>query len=591
MLRYRLLLGAAPGDAPAVREHASRAWGVWLARKGLVSHEDALGQAKRRGLVRLRDGVVSSRSDASDGSTRWRLVESHDTNRWTSTLTVAQVPMPAQVGNGLGAWVEFTIDSSAPDESSDDDEKPTSDETAPAFFLPRLSTYLLTGHNWYDARNALGTVHEVDRNRVPALAAFLTGQGRRLPAVVFSPPPQGDRAGWETAVADVARAVQGTATTWRLAPDATDMLVEKLGRDLAVWGGAVRTYLPGVRPGVPAEIGYTTRHRVLGWNRLQGRPEIAATMIGRSSRLALLEATPWTEPQQVLDEVSVRIADVPRLVLSPATVAPSGDLSAVVEEQKAHLARAIDVVAELRAEALSLASQAEAALDLARAAEEAKVDALHQARETAADNESTLEELTVANAMVRNLGLALAAMANPGDETLGIASAVGADEYMKPEDFEDLLLMLDDIPEITFTGDARMIRGLDRHTNRRAWTAKAWEAVLVMVEYVRAVAATTYSGTFAQWCDGGAPAGARTLPVGPGRTLVPVESETVKQDPSMAELRLLTVPTSVDSTGRVHMWQHIRIGGGGEAPRIHYVESGAQIYIGYIGPHLKNTLT
>ena len=156
--------------------------------------------------------------------------------------------------------------------------------------------------------------------------------------------------------------------------------------------------------------------------------------------------------------------------------------------------------------------------------------------------------------------------------------------------FEDLVLILEDVPEITFTGDARLARALDRHANRRAWLAKAWDASLTMIEYVRAVDAG-YEGLFAQWCDGDAPPGARTLPVGSSKALVPSEGEQVKGNRSMAAERLLPVPTSVDPSGHKHMWSHIRLGGGGDTPRMHYLESGPQVYIGHIGRHLTNTLT
>ena len=50
----------------------------------------------------------------------------------------------------------------------------------------------------------------------------------------------------------------------------------------------------------------------------------------------------------------------------------------------------------------------------------------------------------------------------------------------------------------------------------------------------------------------------------------------------------------VNACGKVFMGAHLRIGGGGTAPRLHYFDdcSGTgKIYIGYMGLHLRNTRT
>jgi hypothetical protein len=69
----------------------------------------------------------------------------------------------------------------------------------------------------------------------------------------------------------------------------------------------------------------------------------------------------------------------------------------------------------------------------------------------------------------------------------------------------------------------------------------------------------------------------------------------VKSNASWRRERTFPVPEHVHPARKAFMGAHVRVGGGNTiAPRLHYydgacVEHG--IYIGYIGPHLTNTLT
>jgi hypothetical protein len=55
------------------------------------------------------------------------------------------------------------------------------------------------------------------------------------------------------------------------------------------------------------------------------------------------------------------------------------------------------------------------------------------------------------------------------------------------------------------------------------------------------------------------------------------------------------VPRAVHPDEKVFMQAHLRIGGGNTvAPRLHFYDDGPNtglVYIGYLGPHLRNTLT
>lgn len=58
---------------------------------------------------------------------------------------------------------------------------------------------------------------------------------------------------------------------------------------------------------------------------------------------------------------------------------------------------------------------------------------------------------------------------------------------------------------------------------------------------------------------------------------------------------MLPVPKEVHPDEVVFMQAHLRIGSGNTiAPRLHFYDGGPQtglVYVGYLGPHLRNTLT
>ncbi|MFF8267487.1 hypothetical protein ACF059_08835 [Streptomyces sp. NPDC016562] len=73
------------------------------------------------------------------------------------------------------------------------------------------------------------------------------------------------------------------------------------------------------------------------------------------------------------------------------------------------------------------------------------------------------------------------------------------------------------------------------------------------------------------------------------------EFRTVKTNTVWRKERTFPVPEYVDPVCRLFMGAHVRIGGGNTvAPRLHYHDAARAehgIFIGYIGPHLTNTLT
>ncbi|EYR64872.1 hypothetical protein N866_03245 [Actinotalea ferrariae CF5-4] len=117
----------------------------------------------------------------------------------------------------------------------------------------------------------------------------------------------------------------------------------------------------------------------------------------------------------------------------------------------------------------------------------------------------------------------------------------------------------------------------------------AWEALLVLGEYVRARQAGDCTGNVHQYL-GNTPAGYRGM--SPGKHAWTETGTTMNQ---YGDERLLPVPPEVSGTGFAQMRAHFKLGRIGMAsPRLYYLDDVAgtgKVYVGYIGTHLTNTKT
>lgn len=123
------------------------------------------------------------------------------------------------------------------------------------------------------------------------------------------------------------------------------------------------------------------------------------------------------------------------------------------------------------------------------------------------------------------------------------------------------------------------------------YAAIFWEYILVLRDYMRALEAGDFKGGIHQYLQES---------TGLYRTCSPLrhrsnESETTKSSPARREERTFSVPTSVDPSGEIFMRTHFAPTHRDQnAPRMYYYADTRithKVYIGYIGPHLKNTKT
>lgn len=164
-----------------------------------------------------------------------------------------------------------------------------------------------------------------------------------------------------------------------------------------------------------------------------------------------------------------------------------------------------------------------------------------------------------------------------------------------PETMEELTQRIDGstsavTSRIVFCGDLETAVRVDSLRDGSRLTKTLWDCLRALDGYLTAVDGG-FAGGVHRYLKSTETPGHRCPP----RRHAATESESVRQNRSWRDERLLPVPTEVDPSGRVHMFAHFKTSGaGGVAPRMHYLDDTAntgKIYVGYIGYHLTNTQT
>lgn len=159
----------------------------------------------------------------------------------------------------------------------------------------------------------------------------------------------------------------------------------------------------------------------------------------------------------------------------------------------------------------------------------------------------------------------------------------------RPTNFTELLERVDELSHVTFTGDVTEVERLNIIDTNDAALRAAWDAVLVLCDYVRA----RKEGAWDQGLDqflAHTPKGYCTFP--PGKF---GENETGTTMRSFGSERVFPVPQEVRPSGHVSMKAHFKLARIGMAsPRMHIYDghpNTPHVYIGYLGTHLTNTNT
>ncbi|MDW3217105.1 MAG: hypothetical protein R8F63_00720 [Acidimicrobiales bacterium] len=337
-----------------------------------------------------------------------------------------------------------------------------------------------------------------------------------------------------------AEILAGVATVIALPPETQQRFQERVGRDLSVWGGGARVYLPGALQ--PA------RHRYIPFDLVSRHPRESGERFAR-----LLSASiPARRPPALYEAARPLLRD-----------RREEDLGELLDVAELELLERNEQIDELR---LLLEAEQERMIGL--------VD----------DLEAAQAELVVERRIMRSMRH---------------ATSNDAADFELPDEVascqEAIDLAGEHLPLVVIAAEAcRDIEELDSAIESRAWANSTWRALKALQAY--AVEAPTFDGGFWQWCQN-----TSALDRWPAtdKKLAMSESETVMESPKLRKCRQFGIDQAVDTRGWIVMEKHMKIaeGGGPNIPRLYFHDDTKgvtkKVHVGFFGPHrhVPNTRT
>lgn len=543
---YRMVIST-PQDFVTASALAERQLYAWL-------------EAKRYDASALDDGRndiapnVTLDRDSSSGRqgayTRWRMREtpSPEIGTWQSTLTVRR----DHRDDAERTWLQVDIE-----------HMPQSPGRAPTRAnTPGIAGLLLDSLSAHDGlaevKAKAAFIEPVDLQEV---IEELCDEQRRLPIVIASVPHGVDPDVWaDRTVEHAYKHLSGLAILYILAPEALPAFNKELEFH-RIFGGGIRTYMPGVDPAWRPDA---QRHPVMSRRTLEADVRRAArTLAVLPQRQALRQPLP------------AALATLPIQRARPRQQSHGSDvekLSGEIKALNALLGEAEQIEARRSKEIEELNADLE------------KTD--RSAYELRGENEELYEQFQAAQRRVRFMQQEL----RKAGEYEAANCEPSAPAITYPETFAGLLDRLGELPYLCFTGREKITRDLDSQSVDN-WLRVAWDALLALNHFAQASAEGTAGGDFLSWCKSEE---SHAYPF-PAAKVAMRESDTVTRKDKLRRERMLAVPKSVHPEGVVFMQAHLRIGSGNTiAPRLHFYDDGpntGRVYVGYLGPHLRNTLT
>ena len=516
-------------DRPELLAEARSEVALWL--KGKT--QGALSVPHSGSVTAGDDEVSIVESSGDDGAILLvRYDEEQGPDRWTTTLR-------ALAGSTGEQWLWVDVERVS--------QNPFSTQ---AIAAPRFVRSLLES----GTRPRRGSVSLSTRPRafrpdeVAHLAYVICDDERDIPVVVFSHDAAVDDEVWTDRVLGAAEVLAGIASVCMLPPPAVDAFTDLVGRDLGVWGGALRVYLPGVTLDDPRPW----RHRYLAAPRHLGSRLRAGSVV--SAMLSSYVAS--RRPPELYATLR------PLLRTSGPSVGEDADLLQLAEEE----------------------------LERVEGENATLIRRTHELEDQYLDMVGELEVLQREN----NRLSAMFAMtsAHERGEAAPVDAVVpdGADDCRAAAELARKHLDRLSIAE----GACRDLEKLDSQVNSGAWAATAWRGFRALQAY--AEGAADFNGGFREWCERSGHTW--SWPYN-SKKLAMSESESVMKSPKLRSQRELPVDEALDPSGTRLMEAHLKIaeGGGDLAPRVYFYDdtkgSTGKLHIGFFGPNylVRNTMT
>ncbi|MFV0458288.1 MAG: hypothetical protein ACK5MT_05905 [Actinomycetales bacterium] len=402
---------------------------------------------------------------------------------------------------------------------------------------PRLVDDLLTlpGKPQLAGSGLFIDVQPIVADQIPVLVEHLRSGSRSLPVIVCSEPGGEHDGRWQIRAERIARRAGGIAGVFTLASDAVTAFRREIGQ-LAVWGGAVRTYMPGL----VSDPSDGWRHRYILGHLMASRED---SMIDR-----IVYGVAQASTRRRVPDAFLRFA-TPSAGAETSTDSRAGSADEMERQRVAWEEMLDDQVAETN----------EAARELNQ-----KLGHLERIR-------SALEEQGLHHLF---WGTLYETGDDTPDEVQDTSEAVMAAQMYLTD-------------RVVVHGDAaRQLDGIDTCPQAYAWGNKSWRGFRALAAYAES-RASGFRGGFWEWCREGGPF---AWPAN-SKHLSMTESETVQNNEKLSKCRVLPVSREVETGGTITMLSHLKIaeGGGDLAPRIYfYDDTGGptgQVHVGFVGPH------
>lgn len=497
------------------------------------------------------------RADTEVGAVlRTRLTEPDPAGRiWRITATALSEPGP----DAPSYWIEVDCDD------------PTGSPTPLA--APRLARQILDlGGSPCRGPVALSAVPQVilDGYAASRVAELVFDPDRDIPLVVFSPDVRATPEVNHQRALSAAKRLAGIAAVHLLSPAAIESFNSEMPDGFRVYGGAVRHYLPGVRPDDDAD---SVRHRWYGPKMFNRTIERAGELVAR--RLAAIQQWPeepesWSRLRPLISrptdaEVAVRAAGIAEQLSAPGP--DVGGLQAELEE-------AINLLVMAEADRDAQAMNAAAEIDRLRR----QIAGLDAELTDAVDAQEDLQAQVLAQAFMLRSALR-------GTDPRAPEVQADAGELPVPDGVDEAIELAQAHLGLVVIPDAalRDIDVLDQNLKYKAWAGAIWQGLLALEHYAIAVSQGRSSGGFYNWCSQSGEWATGKIAMG--------ESETVENNARWKAARILPIDPAVGLGEKTYMGAHLKIQKGGETqiPRIYFHDDtgGAtgKVHVGFIGPH------
>lgn len=506
------------GTDPA--EHAHLRFVEWIAEKHPALTVPDVGSAS----VGTADVALSRGSSDMGSICRWVLHEDDGSARWNTTLTVTN----EAESDTHWLWLDLEHVNANYFERVD-------------VASPRIVRRLLEDHPSYRGRLRLRPrLQLLGLQQLEEFVDHLVDPGRELPLVLFSVDGNEEHAVSRRRAERAAANLAGVANVHLLSGRRAEIELPRLvGRDLSVWGGACRLYMPAIDLADPQPW----RHRYFP-PRLFGRREADAGL-----RLSA-HLSPFMTRQR---------APQGYVALRHLLDAESSTFDREWQEE----------IERLKRESDELEDRYYGAVD---------------------DVESLTEQ--VAN-LRREMSFVWKAVNAAGvgqqvtDQLMGAVEAPDV-RLADPHSPFEVVELAKQLRFLVLPNEACFdLEQLDQAIESRAWARSAWRGLVALDRYAE-TASSFGGGGFHEWC-----AASRDPLVWPAtsKKLAMVESGYVRTNERLYQARLFPIDTAIDPSGRLFMESHLKIaeGGGRLAPRIYFHDGTTgptgKVHIGYYGPH------